>query len=136
MAAQEQNITIKIEAKAYPVKNPGKGSDTLAFASIVIDDKFAVSGLRVVDDEKGLFVSMPRTRDASGKFRDICNPIIPELRQQISEAVLEKFAAAIDELANERESTVARLRDAAVTARERPVTPAKDKAAKKSEPEL
>ncbi|MDR2088509.1 MAG: SpoVG family protein [Clostridiales Family XIII bacterium] len=135
--AQEQNTAAtKIEARAYPIKNPGKGSNMLAYASIIIDDKFAVSGLRVLAGEKGLFVSMPQTRDNTGKWRDICNPIIPELRGQINEKVLDEFAAAIDALANERESTVARLRDAAKTAKERPAAPPKDKAVKKSEPEL
>jgi stage V sporulation protein G len=134
--AQEQNkaaAMTKIEARAYPIAEP-KGA-TVAFASINIDDKFAVSGLRVVNGENGLFAAMPQTRDNKGDYRDVCFPVTAELRQQINDAVLNEYAAALDALVTQRESTVEKLRDAAKAAKERPA-PAKDKTVKKSGPEL
>jgi stage V sporulation protein G len=132
--AQEQNTAAtKIEARAYPIAEP-KGA-TLAFASINIDDKFAVNGIRVVNGEKGLFAAMPQTRDNKGDYRDVCFPVTADLRQQINDVVLTEYAAALDAMVVKRESTVEKLRDAARAVKERPA-PAKDKTAKKSGPEL
>jgi stage V sporulation protein G len=135
MAQEQNNITAtKIEARAYPIAEP-KGN-TLAYASINLDDKFAVNGIRVVTGEKGLFVAMPQTKDAKGEYRDLCFPVTKELRQQINDTVLSEYANALDAMVTKRESTVEKLRDAARAAKERPDAPAKEKAAKKSGPEL
>jgi stage V sporulation protein G len=134
--AQEQNTAAatKLDARAYPIAEPK--SNTLAYASITIDGKFAVSGIRVVNSGNGPFVAMPQTRDSKGDYRDLCFPVTKELRQQISDAVLSEYAAALDAMVTKRESTVEKLRDAAKAAKERPAAPPKDKAAKKSGPEL
>lgn len=136
--AQEQNniaAATKIEARAYPIAEPK--SATVAFASISIDDKFAVSGIRVVNSENGLFAAMPQTRDNKGDYRDVCFPVTAELRQQINDAVLNEYANALDTLVTQRESTVEKLRDAARAVKERPAPDkVKEKAAKKSGPEM
>ena len=127
----------KIEARAYPIADPK--SSTVAYASINIDDKFAVNGIRVVNSEKGLFVAMPQTRDAKGEYRDICFPVTKELRQQLSDAVLNEYANALDALVEQKESTVAKLREAANAAKERPAPEKAKEAAKgknKSGPDL
>jgi stage V sporulation protein G len=117
--AQEQNITdTKIEARAYPIAEPK--SNTLAFASVNIDDKFAVSGIRIVSGENGLFVAMPQTRDNRGDWRDVCFPVTKELRQQISDTVLSEYANALDAIVEQRESTVAKMRETARSLKERP----------------
>jgi len=127
--------TTKIEARAYPIAEPK--SNTLAYASINIDDKFAVNGIRVVSGEKGSFVAMPQTRDSKGDYRDVCFPVTKELRQQISDAVMAEYSNALDTMVTKKESTVAKLREAATSAKEHAApVPAKDKSAKKSGPEL
>lgn len=124
----------KIEARAYPIAEP-KGT-TLAFASINIDDKFAVNGIRVVRSEKGPFVAMPQTRDAKGEYRDVCFPVTKELRQQINDAVLTEYSAAKDTLVTQKESTVEKLRAAATAAKERPPQAKAKSAAKHAGAEL
>jgi len=94
-----------------------------------------VNGIRVVKGENGPFVAMPQTRDAKGDYRDLCFPVTKELRQQISDKVLTEYGAALDTLVVKRESTVEKLRAAAIAAKERPA-PARDKAAKRTAPEL
>ena len=118
----------KIEARAYPIAEPK--SKTLAFASINIDDKFAVNGIRIVNGEKGPFVAMPQTRDNRGDFRDVCFPVTKELREQINNTVLAEYSVALDSLVTQKESTVEKLRAAATAAKERPA-PMKEKAAAK-----
>lgn len=63
-----------------------------ALASITIDDAFAVHDLRVIDGEKGLFVSMPSRRRVSGDYYDVAHPVTSEARSLIQEAVLQAYA--------------------------------------------
>jgi stage V sporulation protein G len=128
MADTEKSV--KLDVRAYPIEE-SKGK-LLAFASVTIDDMFAVNNIRVVNSEKGPFVAMPQVKDSKGEYRDICFPVTAELRKQLNEAILGAYAAERD--APAKESTVDKLRDGKREAKENPV-PAK--AAKtKSGPEL
>lgn len=81
---------MNITAKVNKIKEP-KGN-TQAFASITLDDSFVVGGLAVVKGEKGLFVSMPsKKNEKDGKYYDTCYPLSKELRQEISNVVLEVY---------------------------------------------
>jgi stage V sporulation protein G len=121
--AQEQNIAAtKVEARVYPIAEPK--NNTMAFASVNIDEKIAINGIRVVKGENGLFVAMPQTRDNRGDYRDVCFPVTKELYQQISDTVLGEYANALDALVEKRESTVAKMRETARSLKERPA-PAK-----------
>ena len=118
--AQEKNLTAetRVEARAYPIAEPK--SSTLAFASVSIDGKFAVNGIRVVSGENGLFVAMPQTRDSKGDWRDVCFPVTAELRRQIGDAVLGEYAASLDSMVEKRESAIEKMREAARSIKERP----------------
>jgi stage V sporulation protein G len=78
-----------LDIRVYPIDEP-KGN-TLAFASIAVDDLAAIRGVRVVDSEKGLFVSMPQSQDKTGLFHDIAFPLDGDLRKEINAAVLDEF---------------------------------------------
>ena len=86
----------------------------------------AIRGIRVLDSEKGLFVSMPQSKDREGKYHDIAFPVTGDLRQQISRAVLDGYAQAI-----ERRPLKEALREGAAKAAEQttvPVTGSREKA--------
>jgi stage V sporulation protein G len=78
-----------LDVRVYPIDEP-KGN-TLAFASIAIDDLAAIRGIRVVDSEKGLFVSMPQSQDNTGLYHDIAFPLNGDLRKEINAVVLDEF---------------------------------------------
>ena len=81
---------LKLEIQVYPVKEP-QGS-TKAFAEINVDDLAAIRGVRVVEGEKGLFVTMPQSQDKkTNEYHDIAFPLSGDLRKEISRAVLEKY---------------------------------------------
>jgi len=80
---------IKLDVKVFPFDDP-KG-DTLAFASIGLDDAVAIRGIRVVNSDKGPFVSMPQSQDRDGKFHDVAFPLSGDLRKAVSNAVLADF---------------------------------------------
>jgi stage V sporulation protein G len=121
---------VKLDVRAYPIAEP-KGN-VVAFASVTINDMFAVNNIRVVNSEKGLFVAMPQVKDAKGEYRDICFPVTAELRKQLNDSILGAYAAEKEVPA--KESTVDKLREGKREAKE---NPAPVKAPKnKSEPEL
>ena len=50
-----------------------------------------VKGFSVVNGSKGLFVSMPRHQGKDGKWYDTVYPATKELKQQLSELILEAY---------------------------------------------
>ncbi len=130
MADTERGV--KLDVRAYPIAEP-KGS-TLAFASVTIDDIFAVRNIRVVNSERGLFVAMPQVKDSKGEYRDICFPVTAEMRKLLNDAILGAYALETEKSAPAKESTVDKLREGKRDAKTKP-EPAK--AAKgKAEAEL
>ena len=73
------------EVKVYPAKDSGR---LKAYATIVFDNDFIIRDLKVIEGEKGLFVSMPSRRRKDGTFRDIVHPLNSETRKKIEEPLL------------------------------------------------
>ena len=65
-------------------------SKVKAFADVAIGD-FIVKGLRVVQGQKGLFLSMPQEKAKDGKFYNTFLPVTKEARQNLSEIVLAAY---------------------------------------------
>lgn len=61
-----------------------------AFADVSFSG-MVIKGFSVVNGEKGLFVSMPRHQGKDGKWYDTVTPATKELKQQLTEAVLEAY---------------------------------------------
>lgn len=68
-----------------------------AVATVCLDGKFLVTGVRVADCQKGLAVFMPSREIRAGEYRDICFPITSELYKQIKDSVLEAYARPEDD---------------------------------------
>jgi stage V sporulation protein G len=47
--------------------------------------------LKVIEGDKGLFVSMPSRRRKDGSFRDIAHPLNAETRQHIEESIIAEY---------------------------------------------
>lgn len=65
-------------------------SKTKAFVDITLGD-FVIKGLRVVEGEKGLFVSMPQEKGKDGKWYDTFSPKSKEVRQELADLILEVY---------------------------------------------
>lgn len=65
-----------------------------ANVSVNINNAFAVTGIKVIEGSKGLFVSMPSYKSANG-YKDICFPVTSDCRKQLNEAVLSAYEQAI-----------------------------------------
>lgn len=79
------------EVKVYPAKEGGR---LKAYATIVFENCFIVRDLKVIEGNKGLFVSMPSRRRKDGTFRDIVHPLNSEMRSTIEETVIKEFNQA------------------------------------------
>ena len=66
-----------------------------AFVSIIFDDCFVVSDIKIIDGNNGLFVSMPSKRRKNGTFRDIAHPLNSDTRRKIEEKIIEKYREAL-----------------------------------------
>ena len=71
-------------------KLDGTGS-TKAFCDLSILGAFVVKGLRIVEGEKGLFVSMPREEGKDGKWYNTVVPLKREVKDEIEKLVLEAY---------------------------------------------
>ena len=76
------------EVKVFPAKNNGR---LKAYATIVFDNDFIVRELKVIEGDKGLFVSMPSRRRKDGSFRDIVHPLNADTRKTIEEAIIKEY---------------------------------------------
>ena len=71
-------------------KLDGTGA-TKAFCDLSILDSFIIKGLRVVEGEKGLFVSMPQEAGKDGKWYSTVIPLNREIKDEIEKIVLEAY---------------------------------------------
>lgn len=76
------------EVKVFPSKENGR---LKAYATIVFDDNFIVRDLKIIEGNKGLFVSMPSRRRKDGSFRDIVHPLNSEMRSVIEQKVIAEY---------------------------------------------
>lgn len=82
------------EVKVYPAKETGR---LKAYATIVFDDCFIVRDLKVIEGNKGFFVSMPSRRRKDGTFRDIVHPLNSDMRKAIEDMVIAEYKRVLDE---------------------------------------
>ena len=68
-----------------------EGSRMKGIASVLLDDSFAVHGIRIIEGEKGLFIAMPSKKTPTGDYRDIAHPINPEVRSMFEEKIIEEY---------------------------------------------
>jgi stage V sporulation protein G len=81
------NIT---QVKVFPVAE----EKLKAYVSIVLDDCFLVSDLKVIQGPNGLFISMPSKRKKNGEFKDIAHPLNRETRERMEKRILEEYEKA------------------------------------------
>ena len=66
-------------------------------ASVVLDECFAIHGIRIIEGDGGLFTAMPSRKTNDGTYHDIAHPITPECRKQFEDAIIEEYNNIKDE---------------------------------------
>ena len=79
------------DVRVFPVQE-----DKLkAFVSIIFDDCFVVSDIKIIKGNNGLFISMPSKKRKNGTFRDIAHPLNNETRRKIEDRVLARYREVV-----------------------------------------
>ncbi len=76
------------EVKVFPVTESGR---LKAYATIVFDNCFIIRDLKVIEGDKGFFVSMPSRRRKDGSFRDIVHPLDSDTRTMIENRIIQEY---------------------------------------------
>lgn len=77
------NINIKLIGK--------DGVNAKAHVNILIDNCFAVKGIRIIQNGKKTIVAMPSYKTKNGEYKDIAHPINSEVREYFNKIILSKF---------------------------------------------
>ena len=62
-----------------------------AYASVVLDDCFAIRGIRILEAKNGLVAAMPNRKKANGKHVDLAHPINTETRKMFTDTIIEAY---------------------------------------------
>lgn len=128
---------LDMSVKVYPA--PAQDNkNLLATATVTLGGCFAIRGLRILDSEKGAFVSMPQRKNAQGEYKDICFPTTAEMRKELHSAVLGEYQRTMEQSYSRAEKAMERRESVLDTlhqksAEVRPPTPGKAKATDKGE---
>jgi len=79
------------QVKVFPVHE----EKLKAYVSIVFDECFLVSDLKVIQGPNGLFISMPSKRKKNGEFKDIAHPLNRETRERMEKRILQDYERTI-----------------------------------------
>jgi stage V sporulation protein G len=59
-----------------------------AFASITLDNKIVIRGLKIIDGASGMFIAMPSRQRKDGTYQDVAHPINRETREWLESKVI------------------------------------------------
>ena len=83
------NIT---DIRVYTPKENDDWGKTAGLVNITFDDVFAITGIKIINNNDDVFVAMPNKYDKNtNEYKDICFPVTAEFRLKIIEEVLAKF---------------------------------------------
>ncbi|WP_349673288.1 SpoVG family protein [Lacrimispora sp.] len=83
-----QTTPMKIDVKIGSIHPDG---NVRAYASVNLNDCFAIRNIKIVDSTKGLFIAMPSYKAGNGEYKDICFPVTKEFREQLNQAVFQAY---------------------------------------------
>ncbi|TET06965.1 septation regulator SpoVG [Candidatus Dependentiae bacterium] len=81
------------EVKVYPAKDDGR---LKAYATVVFDNSFIIRDLKIIEGDKGYFVSMPSRKRKDGTFRDIVHPLNSETRRIIEDKIVAEYKKILE----------------------------------------
>jgi stage V sporulation protein G len=76
--------------------NPKEDESIRATASLTLGGAFAVHGIKVIDGQKGRFISMPSYKSGDS-YKDIFHAVTAEDRERMNEAVMRAYEQKLAE---------------------------------------
>ncbi|RKX26976.1 MAG: hypothetical protein DRP45_02160 [Candidatus Zixiibacteriota bacterium] len=65
------------------------------FANVTFDNAFVIRGMKIIQGNRGYFVSMPSRKRPDGTHQDIAHPVNRDMRSLIEKEVLEAYEAEL-----------------------------------------
>ena len=73
------------------ILNFGSG-DALAYATVVFEDSFLVSGIKIIrKDDGGLAIIMPSKKSVKGKLHSVCHPTTQTFNSYLEEKIYQEL---------------------------------------------
>ncbi len=66
-------------------------------ASVILDECFAVHGIRIIEGDNGLFIAMPSRKSNNEDYHDTAHPITKECRKMFEDSIIEEYNNLKDE---------------------------------------
>jgi len=66
-----------------------------AVVSVTFDNCFVVHDIKIIDGTDRLFIAMPSRKTPEGEYKDIAHPINMDMREMLSERILEKYNSTL-----------------------------------------
>jgi len=66
-----------------------------AVVSVTFDNEFVVHDIKIIEGEERFFIAMPSRKTPDNEFKDIAHPINPDMRQKLSDMILEKYESML-----------------------------------------
>lgn len=88
--------------------NSDTDSNAKAFATLIIGNAFVITGVKILELRKGMYVGMPSKKKVKGdvvKYHEVCYPITKEAYEEIKNAVLDAYSIYLEEQALLSEDT-------------------------------
>jgi len=83
------------DVKIFKAKQRGP---VLAYANVILDNKFIIRGITLIEKGEKRYISMParRLRDEERSYRDICHPLNSDVRNELTEKVFDAYDEFIE----------------------------------------
>ena len=66
-----------------------------AVVSVTFDNCFVVHDIKIIEGTDKLFIAMPSRKTPEGEYKDIAHPINMDMREMLSERILEKYNSTL-----------------------------------------
>ena len=66
-----------------------------AVVSVSVDNCFVVHDIKIIEGTDKLFIAMPSRKTPEGEYKDIAHPINMDMREILSERILEKYNSTL-----------------------------------------
>ncbi|WP_066456627.1 SpoVG family protein [Anaerotruncus rubiinfantis] len=90
----ESVAPLELDVRIHSIHNAGA---RLVDASINLGGAFAIRGVRLMNGKNGPFLNFPSYRTGNGDYKDICSPTSAQLRQRITDAVVDAYNQALNQ---------------------------------------
>lgn len=86
-----QNGGVYMEITDIRIRQMSQDAKMKAVVSVTFDNCFVVHDIKIIEGQDKLFIAMPSRKTPDNEFKDIAHPINIEMRELLSERILEKY---------------------------------------------